>query len=105
MTDDSPERLELLVLRAMCQETAQGCTRAKAVKLLAGYAWREAIHQAMFECLSLIPTSQPDDLRRGLLACLTRKGFPDVDVETFFRPHGLSESGVEKLFRRLIESR
>lgn len=95
----------MLVLRAMCQGTSQGSLRAEAAKLLARYDWREPVHHAMFSCLSVIPATQPEDLRRALLACLTRKGFPDVDIETLFEAHGLSKSELEELIARLIESR
>ncbi len=95
--------MERVVLRAMCQGT--GSLRTEAVRRLADYTWREPIHHAIFSCLSVIPSIQPDDLRRGLLTCLTRKGFPDVDVESLFRPHPLSTPDFQDLVRRLTESR
>ena len=96
------DQIELLVLRAMCQETRQGSVRAEAGKLLAHYVWREPVYQAMFNCLASVPSVEPDDLRRGLLVCLTRRGFPDVDLEIFLQPHGLSRQESEQLIQHLI---
>ncbi len=97
----APEEIERLVLRAMCQGTPQGSVRAEAVKLLARYAWREPIYQVMFNCLASVPSVEPEDLRRGLLTCLTRKGFPDVELGIFFEPHELTQQDAERLMRWL----
>jgi hypothetical protein len=99
------EEIELLVLRALCQGTPQGSLRAKAAKLLSGYAWREPIHQAMFSCLTPIAALDSNELRSSLYACLTRKGFPDVDLENFFEPQLLSRQEASKLIQLLADLR
>ena len=96
-----PEQAELLVLRAMCQGTPQGSVRAEAARALSRYAWREPVHQAMFSCLGIIAAVEPDDLRHTLLACLTRKGFPDVDLKTFFEPHAMTLGEARHFIRGL----
>lgn|SRR5512143_192226 len=100
-----PEQAELLVLRAMCQGTPQGSVRAEAARALSRYAWREPFHQALFSCLGIIAAVEPDDLRHTLLACLTRKGFPDVDLKTFFEPHHVARQEASVLIQLLADSR
>jgi hypothetical protein len=99
------EEIELLVLRALCQGTLQGSLRPEAAKLLSGYAWREPVHQAMFNCLTTLAAHDPDDLRHNLFSCLTRKGFPDIDLEVFFEPHSLTRQEASTLIRILNDSR
>jgi hypothetical protein len=96
-----PEEIERLVLRAMCQGTPQGSLRAQAVELLAHYAWREPIYQVMFNCLASIAAVDPEPLRFALITCLTRKGFPDVELGIFFEPHELTQQDAERLMRWL----
>lgn len=99
------EEIELLVLRALCQGTPQGSVRSEAAGLLSGYPWREPVHEVMFGCLTAIATVQPDDLRRVLFACLTRKGFPDIDLGIFFEPQSLTRKEATRLIQLLINSK
>lgn len=94
---------ELLVLRALCQGTPQGSARAQAIRTLKDYRWREPVHQAMFSCLTHLPAGDPNFLPiRQLTDCLTRKGFPDVELKMWFEPPPPSRHEAEKLMRRLI---
>lgn len=98
------EQTELLVLRALCQETPQGSLRESAARILAHYTWREPIHHAMVMCLASMARTRHDDLRGELIACLTRKGFPDVDLETFFEQQAPSQEDAERLMKQLVKS-
>jgi len=93
--------VERQVLRALCQGTPQGSVRATARDILRTYRWREPLHQIVFEVVLGIPTEAPEVIREQLPARLTRKGFPDVDIEGFFKPHGLSKEEAERLIRQL----
>jgi len=95
---------ERRVLRALCQGTPQGSVRATARDILRAYRWREPLHQVVFEVVLGIPTEAPEVVRTQLPARLTRKGFPDVDIEDFFMPHGLSKEEAERLIRELRDS-
>jgi hypothetical protein len=95
---------ELLILRAMCQGTPQGSVRTTALHILKDYRWREPVHQVMFQCLARLPGENPELLRNELPACLTRKGFPDVDWDTFFAPHSPTPQEAERMMLELRKS-
>ena len=92
------------MLRALCQGTPQGSVRATARDILHSYRWREPLHHVIFEVVLSIPTEVPEVIRTQLPARLTRRGFPDVDIEDLFKPHGLSKEEAEHLIRRLCDS-
>jgi hypothetical protein len=81
---DSRVQIERRILCALCQRTLDGSTRDRALQELKSYAWREPVHHAIFKCLTQLPAGNPELLRSELPACLTRKGFPDVDWDGFF---------------------
>jgi hypothetical protein len=95
---------ELQILRALCQETPPGSLRDMAGRMLGNYHWQEPVHQAVFRCLLQFPAGTPDFLRIELPACLTRKGFPDVDWGTLFAPHSLTTKQAARLMRQLRKS-
>ncbi len=95
---------EHLVLCALCQGTPEGSVQETARVILQSYHWREPLHQVIFNVLMSIPTESPAMIRNQLPARLTRKGFPDVAWEDFFRPHSLSREEVERLMRQLRDS-
>ena len=95
---------ERRVLQALCQGTPQGFVRATAKDILRTYRWREPLHHVIFEVVLSIPTEIPEVIRTQLPARLTRRGFPDVDIEDFFEPHGLAKEEAERLIRHLRNS-
>jgi hypothetical protein len=95
---------EMLVLRALCQVTPRGSVGAEAAWALSTYQWHEPIHQPMFSCLARIAAAEPDELRRILIECLTRKGFPDVDLDIFFRPPSVTHQEATHLIQQLLKS-
>ena len=92
---------ELLVLRAICQESPPGSLREAASRLLKNYRWQEFVHQAIYSCLIQFPNADLEFLRSEIPACVTRKGFPDVDWGTFFKPLSLPLQDAEKVVLRL----
>ncbi len=96
---------ERRVLQAICQGTPDGPLRESAARILKTYGWREPLHQVIFETLMAVPTDAPDVIRDQLPSRLTRKGFPDVTWEDFFRPCSLTKREAERLMRQLAESR
>lgn len=98
---NSPLGTEFLVLRALCQGTKQGSVRDSGIQLLQSYTWREAVHQAIYNCLVHLASANLEQLRSLLPACLTRKGFPAVEWEALFEPHSLTRQDAERLMREL----
>ncbi len=69
--------------------------------MLGSYRFQDPTHQIVFEALRQIPNDRPQVLRQQLPARVNNKGFPDLELEIFFQPHGLSASGVLELARAL----
>lgn len=95
--------IERQVLQAMCQGTAEGSVLELGKRTLVRYRWREFLHQVIFEVLAGLPGDFPGVIREQLPARLTRKGFPDVSWEDFFRPHALAKQEVERRMRQLAD--
>jgi len=90
--------LELIVLRGALQlgPREPGC--ARTLELLAGYGWRDHDHQVLYEVLCDLGSSFPQPLREWLAAAITRKGFPDFDLDSYFVPIDLT---LEQLLDRV----
>jgi hypothetical protein len=103
---DTPRIVEAerRVLQALCQGTPQGSVRATARSVLGAYRWREPLHRVILDVVLSIPADDTEVIRTQLPARLTRRGFPDVEFEEFFKPHGLSKEAAERLMRELRES-
>ncbi len=69
--------------------------------MLRGCRFRGPLHQIVFEALGEIGPAAPALVRELLAARLTRKGFPDVDLDPFFEPHGLTADAAMALMKRL----
>ena len=102
--------LEGLVLRALCRGSLQeratppASAREEARRRLAGYRWREPLHQAIFAIVVSLPSDDPKVLREQLPARLTRRGFPDFELDDFFRPVDLSYEQVLRLIEEMTSS-
>jgi len=90
------------VLQALYQGTPQGSVRKAARRLLSAYSWREPIHEALFQIVMSVACDSPEFLREQLLACLTRRGFPDVLCEWLFESQSLHKEDAEVLMRQLM---
>jgi hypothetical protein len=99
MGDDPIER-ERLMIQVLCQ-AADGQVRVKAGNVLRSYRWRDPFCQTVFEIIAETPSGGLAAIRGELPARLTRKGFPDFDLDELFHPHGLSHEEVSKLVEQL----
>lgn len=99
--DPDRVRQERQLLQFLCLFAASGALRARILRQLSGYSWQERDHQVIFEALSELSAAPPCELRGLLPAQLTRKGFPDISLDVYFQPHGLSLDQAEKLARSL----
>ena len=103
MIDHDRLERERLILSALCQGTPQGPVREPARRVLARYRWLEPLHQVVYHVLLAMPFDSPEVARQQLPARLTRAGFPDVEVEDFFRPHSLSQRAADELMHDLAK--
>lgn len=92
---------ELEILRALSTRRLQGRARAEAFEILAGYSFVEPIHQVIFDALREIPAENPQVLREQLAVRLNNKGFPDLDLESFFAPPELTAAQAAAQIRAL----
>lgn len=104
VTDKTKQILEAerRILSLLCQGHARGPIQDGLDRELARYSWREHEHQVIFEALLEIPSSDPQAIREQLPACLTRKGFPDLDLETYLQPRDLGSSQSTRSIRALL---
>jgi hypothetical protein len=96
---ETVRRAERLLLAALAQGTREGSFRELARSKLAGYHWREPVHEVIFRCLLSLPTENPAVVREQLPALLTRRGFPDVELADLFSPLDLPR----EVFERVVE--
>ena len=75
---------EQVVLRSLCQQPFAPAQRKEIVRILAGYAWQSGEHQILFEALHQLQIASAEMLREQLPAILTRKGFPEVNLASYF---------------------
>ncbi len=91
------------MLQYLCQGTPdENFLRER--RRLGDYRWREPLHRVLFEAILDLPTASPEVLQVRLPAVLTRKGYPDVDLNPFFQPHDLTPTEAQTLIRKLKES-
>ncbi len=90
---------ECSILRALCQGTPQGSVWNEGIRMLEDYRFQSHDHQLVFDALREIGTDAPQIIREQLAARLTRKGFPDLDLEIYFQPHHLTAAQVVSLMR------
>lgn len=96
--------IERLALSLLCQPRPGDASRTKLEQRIATYAWRNREHQIIFEALCEIRSKDPQVIREQLPARLTRKGFPDLDVEALFEPLDVDSRSAWNLIRSLTKS-
>lgn len=99
----SIQNAENLILRALAQEEPNGSLRAMAKVRLAAYRWQDTIHEEVYRALLASPVRDPDSLRSLLAVRLTRRGFPDFDLEDLFQPLGISKEQATILLDSLAK--
>ena len=88
---------ELCILRAMCQGTPERTAWDEGMLILSSYPFRDSIHQLVFDILREISSRSPRVIREELPRRVVNKGFPDLDLDTYFQPHNLNASQVISL--------
>jgi hypothetical protein len=78
------ERVEEFLLSALCQDGFSPEDRALAIRRLSRHRFAHAAHQAVFQALATMPTSDPKRIREFLPARLNNLGFPDLPWEPLF---------------------
>jgi hypothetical protein len=78
------ERVEEYLLSALCQDGFPPEGRAFAIRRLSRYRFAHAPHQAVFQALATLPTTDPKRIREFLPQRLNNLGFPDLPWEVFF---------------------
>lgn len=81
---------ELYVLRAMCQGTQQRPVLEDGLNILSNYPFIDQTHQLIYDALRELNTVVPEILQNVLPRRLAKKGFPDLDIQPFFKPHTLA---------------
>jgi hypothetical protein len=94
--------MELMVLRGVVQLAPGDPQRAAALVLLASYSWRDHDHQIVYEVLRDLRGRYPQPLKEWLAAAVTRKAFPDLDLEPYFVPTALSREQLLLRIRELV---
>jgi hypothetical protein len=75
---------ELKALRALCDESIARELRQNLIRSLGSRAFKTAEHQVVFESIcALFPRGPISEAQ--LRVHLNNRGFPDTDVETYFR--------------------
>lgn len=91
------EDRERAYLALFCQGLLNGALRVELESSLSRHCWQSHDHRAVFEALAGW-RAEPEALRSGLPARLTRLGFPDTDIDEYFVPAGVSiETALEWL--------
>jgi len=93
---------EQALLRSLCQQLFERARHKEIVGILAGYKWQSGEHQILFEILHGSPTASAEGLREQLPAILTRKGFPEVNVESYFVAEAVSAAEALGVARALV---
>lgn len=100
-TDCDILEAEREVLRAMCQGTPERAVLSDGLEILADYCFTDFTHQLVFDTLRELRAGSPQLIRERLPVRLNNKGFPDMDLETFFAPHHLTADEVVARMRTI----
>lgn len=87
----------------MCQGAEGQPLRDEGLRLLGGYRFQDLTHQVVFDTLKRIPSDRPETIRQQLQRRLALGGFPDLDAQEFFEPHGLGYQEALALIQSLAE--
>ena len=96
------EEVERLLLGALCAGPLTPQDRSDTLLSLAGYNWIGPDHRVIYEALRRSRQPESAALREHIVAEITRLGFPDIDVESFFNPCTLTKAEVVKLANYLL---
>jgi hypothetical protein len=93
--------LELAALRILCQGTPRGPMLRTGARLLADYRFTDPAYEVFFAALWDTPTEDPAAIRSQLAGRINNRGFPDLELDILFVPHGLTHEQALELLRQL----
>lgn len=97
-------QLEIRMLRLLCRLENPSPQKRSLLDGLRTYRFRNLICQVIYESLRELPPVPVAGLAPELAAELTRRGFPDADLNPFFEspdPDGTDDA--EELLQKLLE--
>ena len=101
--DSSASEIERQLLAALCAPGLDEETRAQLFERLATHKFAAADHETIFRALLKMRGAPARHIRETLGACLTRLGFPDIDVEPIFQLEPPSATQIAALLDRLTD--
>jgi hypothetical protein len=102
-TDREPQALERELLGAICASGVPADERKRTLAQLANYEWQSPDHRVLF--VALQRARQRGDvtaLREFLTAEVTRLGFPDFDLESYFVLPQLDAEDIARIADALL---
>lgn len=90
---------ERRLLAALCQGSIVGAARGEVLRRLREHAFGDAEHEIIFRALAKIPSGDAEFVRTALGLRLTRAGFPEFDLETFFAAPAPAAAEVAEILR------
>ena len=95
--------LERRVLALICQSD-ETRLRECAKQLLGRYRWRDAAYGAIFDIAMSFPSPSRQAFRDQLPARLTRRGFPDFDLQALYGEPAVSFAEAERRMQELAQT-
>jgi len=81
---DARIAVERRLLAALCQGSIAADARGEVMQRLSKHAFSDPEHELIFRALAKIPSGDAEFVRAALGLRLTRAGFPDFDLASFF---------------------
>lgn len=101
--NSSASEIERRLLAALCAPGLDEETRAQLFERLATHTFAAADHETIFRALLKMRGAPVRHIRETLGACLTRLGFPDIDVKPIFQLEPPSAKQIAALLDRLTD--
>ena len=104
-TNLEPQSLERELLGAICASGMPAGERERTLAKLANYEWQAPDHRVLFVALQRAHhRGDATALREFLTAEVTRLGFPDFDLESYFASPQLDAEDVARIAEALLAS-
>ncbi len=97
VAEEAINKMEERLLQMICQRGLNRELREEMLSRLRSYTFASVQHQVIFDCLSPLVGREPETIRSLLPERLVRAGFPDLDVASFFEPHGMMDAEAREL--------
>ncbi len=101
VAEEAISKMEESLLRVICQGGLNRELREETLSRLRSYAFASVHHQVVFDCLSALARREPKTIRSLLPERLVWAGFPDLDIGSFFEPHGMMDAEARELLTKV----